>query len=81
MKLSKHARIRSRQRGFSDLSLDIIRQYGRCERTAGGAVKFYFGEKEYRMAVESLKRTIQAMDKIKGGSIIAKDGNVLTAYK
>jgi hypothetical protein len=93
MQLTRHARIRRQQRGFSRPALRIIQRYGRCENVPGGALRFFFGEKEYRQAVGELKRrgieipgcyrhgTIQLMDRAKNGSIIVKDGRILTAYK
>jgi len=97
MRLTKHAETRKQQRGFSSLSLDIIQEYGRCEKAPGGAVKFFFGEKEYRNAIGDLRntiqftaknherntilKTIQVMERAKGGKVIIKDGYVITAYK
>ncbi len=81
MKMSKHARMRMRQRGFSDFSMEIIRQCGRYEKAVGGAEKIFFGNREYQCAVETLKKTIQLLDRAKGGHIVAKDGRILTVYK
>ena len=81
MKLTRHAEKRARQRGFSDLSLDIIRGCGRAERAPGGAMKMFFGNKEYQHAVSELKRAIQLLDKAKGGTIIIGDEEVLTVYR
>ena len=82
MKLTKHARIRQRQRGIPELCLNIIQEHGRCERAPGGATKVSFGKREYQRTVEQLKRVIQMLDKAKGGTIIiADDGDVLTVYK
>ncbi|MCP4104946.1 MAG: hypothetical protein GY749_05340 [Desulfobacteraceae bacterium] len=97
MRLTKHAETRKQQRGFSSLTMNIIQQYGRCENVPGGATKFFFGEREYKRAVEELKntiklmeekkeknkiqKTIQLMDRAKGGKIITKDGRIITVYK
>ena len=81
MKMSKHAQMRMRQRGFSDISMEIIRHCGRSEKVAGGAEKFFFGNREYQRAVETLKKTIQLLDRAKGGHIVEKDGRILTVYK
>ncbi len=98
MDLTQHADARLRQRGFSRFTLHIIQRYGRCENVAGGAIKFFFGNKEHHQAVMELKdrirprkrapesanrvrRTIQLMDRAKGGNIIFKEGRILTVYK
>ena len=81
MKLTKHAEKRARQRGFSDLSLDIIRGCGRAEKAPGGAIRMFFGNKEYQHAVSEFKRAIQLLDKAKGGTIILENEDVLTIYR
>ena len=80
MKLTEHARKRARQRGFSKISLNIIRECGRTERAPGGAVRIFFGKKEYQKALIEFKRAIQTLDKAKGGTIIVEDDDVLTVY-
>lgn len=80
MKTTKHATKRSRQRGFSKLSMDLIRQFGRQERAPGGATKLVFGNKEYQKAVQEFKRAIQMLDKARGGTMVIADDNMLTVY-
>ncbi len=77
---TKHSKIRMRQRGFSDFTMNIIQQYGRCENAPGNAMRIVFGNKEYQEAVGEFKRAIQLLDKAKGGAMIMSDGNVLTVY-
>ena len=81
MILSNHAQSRKRQRGFSSFSLDIIQQFGRSERVSGGAVKVFFGKKEYQNTVQEFKKAIQLLDKAKGGNIVIKDDLIVTVYK
>lgn len=81
MILSNHAQSRKRQRGFSSFSLDIIQKFGRSERVSGGAVKVFFGKKEYQNTVQEFKKAIQLLDKAKGGNIIIKDDLIITVYK
>jgi len=47
MIVSNHAEIRKRQRGFSRFSLDMIQKFGRSVKVPGGAIKVFFGKKEY----------------------------------
>ena len=81
MKITRHAKKRISQRGFSNFTLDIIQKYGYCRKAPGGAVKIFFGNREYQRVIEELKRAIQLMDKAKNGNIIIKDDRVLTVYK
>ena len=81
MKLSKHAKKRKQQRGFSNLSLDIIQYYGRCDRAKGGATMVRFGKQEYQCAVQEFKKAIQLLDKAKDGCLIIAGDRIITAYK
>ena len=81
MKLSKHAAIRKRQRGFSKFTLDIILQFGRYKNAPGGATKVYFGKKEHQKTVQELKQVIQLLDRAKNGSMIISEDKVITVYK
>jgi len=81
LRLTKHGRQRMRQRGFSRFSLDILVQFGRHEHAQGGAMKIFFGNKEYKEAIQEFKRVIQALDKVKGGTMIISQSDVLTMYK
>lgn len=81
MKMTDHAKVRQNQRGMSNLVIDIIEQYGRCEKAAGGAIKIYFGNREYQNIVHEIKQFLQKLDKAKGGTIIVHDQDILTVYK
>lgn len=81
MEISDHAKIRKSQRGFSTFTLDIILKHGSSKSAPGGAIKVFFGKREYQKTVQELKRAIQLMDRAKGGNIIIKDDQVLTIYK
>ena len=80
MTLTKHARKRGRQRGFSRQIIDIVLEKGRPQFAPGGATKVFLGEKESQAVITELKRAIQIMDKAKNSTLII-DGNViLTLY-
>jgi len=81
MDLTKHAEKRKRQRGFSDLILNIIEQNGRSLPCPGGATKIILGNREYQAIVQQLKGFLQALDKAKGGTLIKIDNRILTMYK
>ena len=81
MHITDHAKARQRQRGISNAVLDIIERNGRCEKAPGGALKIFFGFKEYRKTIEDLKRTIQLLDKVKSGTLIINEDKIVTVYK
>lgn len=81
MKLSKHAESRSRQRGFSNLYISLIEEFGRTMDAPGGAKKIFFGKKEYDAARHELKKLLQLLDKVNGSSLIVNGDNILTMYK
>ena len=81
MKLTKHGKMRMKQRGFSKFVLDIILNFGNCKDVPGGAMKIYLGNKECQNIVSELKRAIQVMDKARNGSIIIIKDKIVTVYK
>ena len=78
MRLTEHAKIRKQQRGFSNLSIDIIQNFGRIEKAPGGVIKVFFGRKEYQQACREFKRAIQLLDKSNGGTLIIDGDNLIT---
>jgi type II restriction/modification system DNA methylase subunit YeeA len=81
MNMTDHAKVRQKQRGISNIALDIIEKNGRCEKAPGGALKIFFGFKEYQRTIQDLKRTIQMLDKVKGGTLIINEDKIVTVYK
>lgn len=80
MKMTKHAEIRKRQRGFSNHTIDYVLRYGRIQEGADGAMKLFIGKKEYQKVIRELKRDIQLMDRAKGKNVIIKDDYIITVY-
>jgi hypothetical protein len=81
MILTGHARKRKQQRGFSSLSIEIIRNFGRIENAPGGVAKVFLGRKECQQACREFKRAIQLLDKSKGGTLIIDGDYLITLYK
>ena len=79
--MTDHAKVRQKQRGISNMALNIIEQNGRCEKAPGGALKIFFGFKEYQRTIEDLKKTIQLLDKVKGGTLIINEDKIVTVYR
>ena len=81
MKLTQHAKKRCQQRGFSKQIINLILTQGRNRPAPGGAMKIFFGRREYQEIISELKQAIQVMDKAKNGILIINDNRILTAYK
>ena len=81
MKLTNHAHVRSRQRGFSSIYISLIEEFGRTMDAPGGAKKIFFGKKEFEAARHELKKVLQLLDKVNGSSLIVAGDNILTMYK
>ena len=80
MRLTGHGMTRQRQRGFSELALRILEQYGRREYAPGGATKLLFGCQEAAKAAREFKRALQLLDKVKGSTMVIANGHIVTVY-
>lgn len=81
MNFSKHARTRSRQRGFDSFLVGLIENYGRVENAPDGATKIFFGKKEAQNILREVKGFTQVVIRAIGGSLVIKDNCVITVYK
>jgi hypothetical protein len=80
--LTKHAKKRMRQRGFSGYTMAMIVNYGHYEPAPGDALKVSFRNKDHQELVSRLKKDLQILDNAKGGTLIlSADGQILTSYK
>ena len=75
MELSRHAEVRKQQRGFQAGDLELIMHFGTCIRRPGNAF-------EYQMGKKNEKHLVQALDRVKGKSILVSDDDetVITVY-
>ena len=75
MELSRHAAVRKQQRGFQADDLELIMRFGTYIRKHGNVI-------EYRMGQKNAKHLVQAIDRIKGKSVIVSDDEetVITVY-
>lgn len=48
---------------------------------ADGAMKIFFGKKEYELARHELKKVLQLLDKANGSALIINGDSILTMYK
>lgn len=69
MKLTKHATIRSRQRGFSEEIIGLIRLIGDPSIMPGNVTR-----------LSITKRTLQLIDKAKKKAILIDGNEIITVY-
>jgi len=75
MKISKHASVRSQQRGITFETIELITNYGTPVRKSGDVL-------EYRLLKKDKKRLIQTLDKTNNKAVIVSinGGSVITVY-
>ncbi|HFQ89730.1 MAG TPA: hypothetical protein ENK27_06595 [Desulfobulbus sp.] len=80
-RLSRHARIRFRQRGIRDEVVDCLYRFGRMAPAPGGIERVYLGRRESRQAVRELKKVIRILEH--AGDITILDGGecIITGYR
>jgi hypothetical protein len=81
MNKTKHLIKRQQQRGIPNYLLKVIEENGEYLNAPGGAIKIHLGNREYQNIVHETKHFLQMLDKVKGGTIIIKDQDILTVYK
>lgn len=81
IKMSKHAEIRSQQRGISHDVLEVVMKYGRSTNVSGGASKLFFGNKEYSSVISKLKKIMKTLERAKGSTIVLGGDQIITVYK
>ena len=79
--MTRHAEIRSQQRGFSRDILQIIIEHGRNTKTQGDVCKLFFGKKEYSDAISELKKMMKILERAKNSTIVIGRDQVVTVYK
>lgn len=79
--MTKHAQVRKKQRGFSDMSISLIQKFGRIENAPGGVITIIFDNREYQMLISELKQMIQLPDKAKGGRLVVANESIITVMK
>lgn len=81
MKLSKHAAIRSDQRGIRPEVIPMILEYGEPMNGRDGATEYFFGKRARANVTVELKRWLRVFEGAAGVSLLVKDDTVLTAFK
>jgi len=75
MELSRHAEVRTQQRGFQNGDITLIINFGTPVRRPGNVV-------EYQMRGKDGKRLVQAISRIKDKAVLVNhdEGMVVTVY-
>jgi hypothetical protein len=81
MNKTKHLIKRQQQRGIPNYFLKVIEENGEYLNAPGGAIKIHLGNREYQNIIHETKKFLQMLDKVKGGTIIFKNQDILTIYK
>ena len=80
MRLTRHAKLRARERGCQPLSLELIKHFGRSERTPGGARVWIANRQQRRRILEALKAVQHDFEKPDPPYFVeSSDGAVITA--
>lgn len=81
MKLTKHAKVRSNQRGIPKYLIELILACGSPTRKPGNAWVWRITKGDKIRIIAVLKDLIQQLDKIKDvGVLEGQDGGIITVY-
>jgi len=83
MKTSKHAEVRSQQRGISRDQIDLIISHGRKFMKPGGALEYRLLKRDKNQIISMLKEQINMVEKSVGkGVLVSNDNNevIMTVY-
>lgn len=81
MKKTYHSEMRMQQRGVTNSVLDIVLNNGQQDEAPGGAVKYFFGKKEYQQEMNRIKECERLLERAKNTIVIVRDGIIITTYK
>jgi len=81
MEISKHAKIRSQQRGIPVSEMELILNYANPKEVYGDAVAFEIDGKTKNKIIARLKHMIHKVEKLDGKIIVESgDGKIITTY-
>ena len=81
MKLSKHARLRLKQRGISSKQIKMVIDHGITKQGKGGTQIYQITKKDKNNIITQMKQYIQALEKSSNIKVVVSSDNaVITAY-
>ena len=79
--MSKHATVRSQQRGIPSQLVDMILKFGTPQRKPGSALEYKLTKRDKTEIIMRLKRFIQVLDKVTGKAVLVVDDDIVTVYQ
>ena len=80
LNITKHATIRSQQRGIPKDEIDLILEFGKKKNRPGGAVEFGILKKDKNKIIRELKWLINKIDKIQKKRVLMIENSIITVY-
>lgn len=83
MKMSKHAIIRSQQRGIPPELIELLIKYGKPTRKPGNALAYSLSRRQANLIIQDAKHFIRVIEKAQG--VVAVENNdpaqeIITIY-
>ena len=81
--ITKHAQIRSKQRGIPREAIDLIVLYGIAEKAPGNSTRRYLNKLAMDQRIHELKQEIQMIERLKRIRCIVSNGTetIITTYR
>jgi hypothetical protein len=80
MKLTKHAKIRSQQRGFSKEDISWLMLLGEPKAKPGNVMEYTVKGRDKDIIISKLKKIIQLIEKIGKKAILIDGEDIITVY-
>lgn len=80
MKLTKHAKIRSQQRGFSKEDITWLMLLGEPKEKPGKVMEYTIKGRDKDIIVSKFKKIIQLLDKITNKAVLVDGDDIITVY-
>ena len=75
-----HARVRFRQRGIDERTVECLLRHGEAKHAHDGAIKISLTKRAAKEAIRALKEEIKKIERAQRKIIVEKDGQILTGY-
>lgn len=79
MNFTRHAEIRTAQRGISSTALSLVTEHGEIRRRRG-AMEMVITERAASAAISELKHQIKMIERMKNKSFVVDGDTVITAF-
>ena len=76
-KMTKHGQMRVQQRGYRNADMELVMQYGTDLSRKRGKYGYMLTNQDVQQSVESFKRKIQKLERLKGTYMVVGERNEL----